>query len=95
MNYEGWAVSSSTKETSGKCFSPEQLYPGFPNVCSESGVLQPVQRRVLLLTNSEKEDEKGEKLNDVDRFAHSLFTHSLTHSRVIETKIQFIACGIT
>ena len=33
---EGKAVSSSTTETSGNCSAQEDLFPSFPNVCSES-----------------------------------------------------------
>ena len=51
---EGKAVSSSTTETSGNGSGPEQLFPGFSNVCSESGILHPVQWRVLPMINREK-----------------------------------------
>ena len=44
IGYEGKVVSFSTTETSGNYSGPEQLFPGFPKVCSESGVLHPVQR---------------------------------------------------
>ena len=67
MDCEGRAVPSSTTETSRKCPGPKQLFPGFPNGCSESGVLQPVQRRVLPMTNREKQHEKGEKLHEKEK----------------------------
>ena len=66
MDCEGGAVSSSTTEISGICSGPVQLFPDFPNVCSESGVLQPVQRRVLPIINRENFHER-EKLHEVEK----------------------------
>ena len=51
---EGKAVSSATTETSGNCSAQEDLFPGFPNACSESGILHPVQRWVLPMINRDK-----------------------------------------
>ena len=58
MDCKGKVVYSSTTETSGNCSGQEQLFPGFSNVCSESGLLQPAQRRVLPMINGEKQHEE-------------------------------------
>ena len=93
MDCEGRAVSFSRTGTSVICSGLEQLFPAFPNVCSESGVFQAVQRRVLPITN-------GEKLLEVNNNVRARFesdrkteTQYSIYYKVTPMNKGCVACG--